>query len=62
MNNVLQILFYVYTERGLHCPQIDYHDRSLKFMSEDQFDVVKGPNLKMQLKHEFKIHFPRIFI
>ena len=23
-------------------------------MSEDQFDVVKGPNLKMQLKPEFK--------
>ena len=23
-------------------------------MSEDQFDVVKGPNLKRQLKPEFK--------
>ena len=24
-----------------------------KFMSEDQFDVRKGPNLKMQFKHAF---------
>ena len=26
-------------------------------MSEDQFDVVKGPNLKMQLKREFKVSY-----
>ena len=26
---------------------------ALKFMSEDQFDVRKGPNLKMQFKHAF---------
>ena len=24
-----------------------------KLMSEDQFDFRKGPNLKMQFKHEF---------
>ena len=26
---------------------------ALKLMSEDQFDVRKGPNLKMQFKHAF---------
>ena len=27
---------------------------ALKFMSEDQFDIRKGPNLKMQLNIHFK--------
>ena len=30
-----------------------------KFMSEDQFDVKKGPNLKMQFKHAFQMHVIR---
>ena len=50
----LQMLFYVCTERRFYRPQNDYHDKASKFMSEDQFEVRKGPKLKMQFNCAFK--------
>ena len=29
--------------------------KALKFMSEDQFDVDKGPNMKIQFKRAFQM-------
>ena len=33
--------------------KMDIMTEASKLMSEDQFDVRKGPNLKMQFKHAF---------
>ena len=40
-------------ERGLSVLKMIIMTEAKKIMAEDQFDVGKGPNLKMQFKHAF---------
>ena len=52
-NAFLQFLFYVYITRGLTTLKMNIMTEASKLMSEDQFYIRRGPNLKMQFKHAF---------
>ena len=52
VNAFLQILFYFLRE-VFTVLKMSITTKASKFMSKEQFDVKKGPNLKMQFKRAF---------
>ena len=54
VNEYMKILFYVYTERGLHCPKNKYHDKSFKICPRSSLKSGKAQILKCNLYVHFK--------